>query len=829
MAIRTIQPSFAGGVVSPSLRSRVDLAKYGTSLADATNFFIHPQGGASNRAGMRWIASTKDSERLACLVPFNFSSGDSYMLEFGHLYIRFYRTRAQLLDGLSAYEVVTPYTENDVFALDANQSADVIYLSHPDYQQRTLTRNDSTDWTLALFQSDDGPFMLSNTDEASTITPSGLTGSITLTAIEDIFDADHVGALWRIIHEIESQIVSTTLSSATSTTSINCGGTWRLITHGTWTAKIKVEISTDNGSSWKAARSFSSANDFNVDTYGEIEEDSSLVRVTCYSYTSGDIVLDLSSDAFEQVGIVRITAVGGPTSATATVLATLGATVATFDWAEGAWSDFRGYPACSIFVQDRLAFANTYAEPQTEWLSKTAAYTSFVRSSPLVASDGITVNLTSRKINGVKRMIGLRDALLALTASSDWSTGPGDNGVLSWDSVRTSIEGYSGSANVAPCLVRNRAIIAQPMGTVIRDLAYDLTTGYTGEPINIMASHLFEGKQVVQMAYAQEPYSLVWVVLNDGTLLSCTYMKEQEVLAWTPHETDGLVESVATIPGDGYDEVWLIVNRNGQRYVEVMDPRLVSTDPADQFFVDSGLSLDNPKTITAASKADPVVITSVAHGFADGDVVDIKAVEGMTELNGQRYMVANKTADDFTLQTEDGDDIDGTDFTAYTSGGEVRKVVYEVEGLDHLEGRTVAILGNGNVYPRKVVTSGAVPLSPGASIVHVGLPYTATLTTLNIEVAQPDGTLQSRKVKIPEVTIRFLNSRGGRVGRDADNTDAILQRANENYGQPIELFTGEVRKTIGSTFKSGASITILQRDPLPMTVLAVIPVVSIGR
>lgn len=828
MAIRTIQPSFSGGEVSPSLRSRTDLAKYGTALARATNFFIHPEGGASNRAGFRWIASTKNSEKLARVVPFKFSSSQSYILEFGDLYVRFYKDRGQLQSGMAAYEVVTPYTENDIFALDINQSADVIYLSHGDFNPRTLTRNGNTDWTLALFENEGGPFMLSNTDESITITPDAVTGNIVLSASEDIFEAGHVGALWRLVHKVESQVVSASLTSAASTASVNCGGTWRLITHGTWNAKIQVEISTDNGLSWSAIRSFSSASDYNADTFGTIEEDAALIRVTCYAYTSGTCVVDISSDAFEQVGIVKITAFNAADEVAATVQTTLGLTTATSDWAEGAWSDVRGFPACSVFAQDRLAFASTYEEPQTEWLSKPGDYVDFSRSSPLVDGDGITVNLPSRQVNAVRRMIGLRDVILALTASADWAVGPGDNGIFAPLSTKTSIEGYSGSSDVAPCLVRNRAIIAAPMGTVIRDLAFDLSTGYSGEPINILASHLFQGKQVVAMAYAQEPYSLIYVVLDDGSLLTCTYMKEQEVIAWTPIETDGLVESVATIPGDGYDEVWIVVNRNGERFIEVQDPRMVSTDPADQFFVDSGLSLDDPKTISAASKADPVVLAVEDHGFSNGDLVDVKLVEGMTELNGQRFKIANKTDDDFQLQTEAGVDIDGTDYTTYTGGGEVRKVVNTISGLDHLEGRTVAILGNGNVYPTKVVTGGEVSLSPGASIVHAGLPYTATLETLNIEVALRDGTLQSKRVKIPEVAIRFLNSRGGRVGRDEDHLDAIIQRTSENYGAPIALFTGETRKTISSTFKSGGAITIQQPDPLPMTVLAVIPLVSVG-
>lgn len=828
MAIHYIQPTFAGGEVSQNLRSRVDLAKYSTCAARLTNFFVHPQGGVSNRPGMRWIASTKDSQKIARLIKFKFSSTQSYMLEFGDEYIRFFQNGGRIMDGVDPYEITSPYTEDDLFLLDVNQSADVLYLCTQGRKQMTLTRNDSTDWVLDEFEAEGGPFMLSNVDDTFTITPDGTTGNVALTASDDLFDIAHVGALWRLIHAIESQVVSASLTSATNTASIVCGGTWRLITHGTWTGKIQVEQSLDGGTTWTAIRSFSSVNDYNADTFGEITADVALIRVLCYSYTSGTIVVDITSDAFDQVGIVKIVAVNSPTAAVGQVLTTLGAALATSDWAEGSWSDFRGWPACSVFVQDRLAFANTPTEPQTEWMSQSSDYTNFGRSSPLVDSDAITVNLPSREINGIQRMIGLRDVILALTSSADWAVGPGDNGILSPTSVKTSLEGYSGASSVAPCLVRNRAIVAQPMGTVIRDLSFDLTTGFTGEPINILAQHLFEGKQVVAMAHAQEPHGLVWVVMDDGSLLSMTYLKEQEVLAWTPHETDGLVESVETIPGDGFDEVWLIVNRNGQRFVERMDPRMVTTDPQDQFYVDAGLSLDEPKAIAGASKATQAALSVEDHGFEDDDEVDVEGVLGMTELNGQRFIVADATADDFKLKTLAGAYVNSTSYTTYISGGNVRKVVAEVTGLDHLEGRTVAILANGNVYGRKVVTDGAVPISPRASRIHVGLPYTATLETLSLEAAQNNGTLQGRKIKIPEVVIRFLNSRGGKVGRDDDHLDSIIQRSTENYLAPIPLFSGEHRKTINSSYKSGASIVIQQPDPLPMTILAVIPIVSVG-
>ncbi|MCH8092305.1 MAG: hypothetical protein IIC57_08155, partial [Proteobacteria bacterium] len=124
-------------------------------------------------------------------------------------------------------------------------------------------------------------------------------------------------------------------------------------------------------------------------------------------------------------------------------------------------------------------------------------------------------------------------------------------------------------------------------------------------------------------------------------------------------------------------------------------------DQQDTYYSDSLLTLDDPKTISGATQADPVVVTATAHGFSDGDTVRIARVVGMTELNGNAYTVANKTANTFELSG-----VDGTGFTAYSSGGEARLEVTSVTGLGHLEGETVKVLADGKVHPDATVSGG---------------------------------------------------------------------------------------------------------------------------
>lgn len=881
--LRTIQPTFAGGEFAPNLYSRVDLQKYSTGLKTAKNFFVHPHGGASNRPGTYFVAETRDSTKASRLIPFEFSTTQTYILEFGDEYVRFFSNHGAILPdsptgwdaetvyaintfvtyesvtyrALKAgqgkqpdleptywvaspvYEITSPYSSSDLVDLKYVQSADVLYIVHPQHAPQMLTRIDHDLWAFSDFIFTNGPLMSEN-DSATTLAVSAKTGGATLTSSTSLFTANNVGSVFSIRHDIAGQTASSGLAALDAvTSSLTMGGdaNWRIITHGTWTGTIKVEKSLDGGSTWLEVRAFSSANDFNVNTYGTVDTDKNnatgtvagtcVMRVKMAAYTSGTCNVDFSIDPFSHTGCIKVTGYTSATSVSGITQTDFVSTAASTMWSEGSWSPARGYPTCVMFYQDRLCFASTESEPQSIWMSQTSNYTEFAVSQPIVDSDSIGINLPSRQMNGIKNMIALAE-IMALTSSSEWSVGPGSSGVITPTSVLTRAQGYRGSSAVSPVIIGNRAIYVLPMGSTLRDFGYDFAAnGFSGDDLSIFARHLFERHEVIELAYQQEPDSIVWALRDDGVLLSLTYVKEQQVLAWTHHETDGDVESIATIPYSGQNELWMIVKRGSDRFIERMAARMETTDPKLQYFVDCGLSYlgytGSAPVITGATKANPVVITSVAHGLSNGDLVDIDDVGGMTEINGLRFTVANKTADTFELSG-----VNGTAYTAYTSGGTFRKALTSLSGFDHLDGKEVAILADGSVLPTQTVTGGTITLNPAASIVHAGLAYEADLETLNVEISMPDGTAQGRLIKIPEVTLRFLNSRGGWAGPDDAHLDELIQRTGEPMGSPIELYSGDYRMTLNANYDSNGRIFYRQIDPLPVTILAVIPVVSPG-
>lgn len=287
------------------------------------------------------------------------------------------------------------------------------------------------------------------------------------------------------------------------------------------------------------------------------------------------------------------------------------------------------YPAAVTIYQQRLVFANSQNQPETMWMSRTGDFTNMTRSRILKDTDRIILDLSGEKINRIYSMLQLRE-LLVFASSGEFSvTGP--NGVMLATSPQQTQYGYSGAVKVKPLVVEDTALFVDRTGRSVRDLRYAFEQdGYTGNDLTIFASHYFEGKQVKGWAYAKSPFSVIWVYLDDGTLLSFTYKREHQVWAWCEHDLGGEVESVAVVPEGTEDAVYLIVKREiggaTKRYVERIHSRNFEK-VEDCFFVDCGLTY---------SGAAATTITGLDH-LEGEDVValsDGNVVEGLTVTGG---------------------------------------------------------------------------------------------------------------------------------------------------------------------------------------------------
>ncbi|MGY4333195.1 hypothetical protein ACVWWG_007612 [Bradyrhizobium sp. LB7.2] len=697
--LRTYQPSFTAGELSPALSARTDLAKYASGLKTAINLFIHPHGGASNRAGTEFINEVAFSNLATRLIPFQFNTEQSYVLEFGHGYIRVYRDGGLILSGGAPYEVISPYPFGVLGGLVAIQEADVMYMFHPLHPVYKLARLADDNWTIT----------------AVTFAPS---------------------------------IVAPDNPTATVFTDTSGSPGYNATNY-----KYKVSaISAETGEeSLPSAASNTITNDLNIEGGRNLMEWSAVTGAERY------IVYKESNGVYGYIG---------GTEGLSFIDDNL--TADTADTPQKARNPFVGtgnYPRCGTFVEQRLALASTANDPQAVWMSQSGNYENFGFSQPSKASDAVTFRIKSRQVNEVRALLTLK-GLMMLTSGAEWIvTGGSNSDAITPSAIKIDNQGYRGCATVQPLVVGNTVLFAQRSGGVVRDFSYELASdGFVGKDLTILARHLFENKNIRAWGYAQAPYSIAWVVLDDGSLVSLTYLREHEVWAWTRHESgpdnDAVFEDVVVI-GEGNEDVpYFLVKRTiggvAKRYIERLHTRVFATI-SDAFFVDCGLSYSGAPTRT-------------------------------------------------------------------------------IGGLAHLEGQSVVALADGNVVRNLTVSGGSVALENAASKVHVGLPMVASLQTLNLDLGQVQGlgTVQGRFKSISEVTLRVENTRGIFIGPyDGDRTSEKLveyrQRSTEAWNEAIAMYSGDIRMTPHWDWNTAGSMWVKQFDPLPMTILAIMPDVTIGR
>lgn len=503
-------------------------------------------------------------------------------------------------------------------------------------------------------------------------------------------------------------------------------------------------------------------------------------------------------------------------------------------FALSAWGTRFGYPAEVEFFGGRLTFASTNDQPQTVWMSKTGNYTDFGKTIPSVDDDAIAATINARQVNRIKELVPLAQLIL-LTTGCEFKTTGGQDDILTPTTVGFKPQSYHGAAELNALVIGTSALFVQNRGYVVRDLGYSFESdGYTGNDLTVFASHLTEGKPIVDWDYQQIPYSIVWSVRADGVLLAMTYMKDQSVVGWTPMEIDGFVESVTVIPEGGEDSVYIAVRRTvgGQqrRYIERLSSRLV-TDVREGKFLDSHLTYDGRNktatTITATGAAwvvgQAITLTASAATFAASDLDDVIVLGYGAGANARLRITTFTSAT--VVQAQVVTPIPAAyRGAATTDWGFARDTL---SGLSHLNGRTVGVLSDAFVQDDKVVTAGSITLDEPGVLVHVGLRYVSDFETLEINV--PGGAttrLQNKLIKRLGVIVQ--DTRGIKAGPSFDKLQEWEPRTVENMLSPPALQEGCLQVWIPASWVERGRVCIRQADPLPMAILGVIPDVTMG-
>ena len=497
------------------------------------------------------------------------------------------------LYSTTPYEINTPYLTADLFELYFKKSEDVMYIAHPDYEPRELLRAGHSLWTIAALGIATGPFQVKNADTSLTITPSATTGTITLTASDDLFVSDHIGALWQVSQKRGTSVYKGVIDTdeSSSSTAYFVGGYSFTTVGSSWVGTLTLERSTDSGANWEAALTALTNLDF--DNPAETEEDGAIYRVTGSSFSSGSTEYTLTiTDQFNR-GVVRIAGVDSSTVAVATVLTDLEDTSATSRWREGYWSDYRGWPQTVTVHQQRLIFGGSESFPQTIWFGKTDPddYTNFTEGT--LATSSFTIALAGE--NPIEWLLS-QDYLFIGTAGSCGKYGEQGQAVTPTSPIYQE-QTRHGSASIRAVLAGDTVLYIERGARKAREFSYSLQFDkYQSPDLNVLSPDITDSG-IKDIAFQLRPNPVLWCVLNDGEIATLTYQRDQSVYAWTKQITDGDFESITVVSGDGEDEVWVTVERtidsNPVRYVEQFQPVDWGSDPNDAWFVDSGLSYND--------------------------------------------------------------------------------------------------------------------------------------------------------------------------------------------------------------------------------------------
>ncbi len=811
--------NFTAGEITPKLFGRTDISKYDNGAETVENFLVQPHGGLSRRPGTRFVSEVKNSSNAVRLIPFEFNVEQAYVLEFGPTYFRIYRDGGQVESGGSAVEVTTVYTASDLAGLKFAQAADVMYVVSPNHPIYKITRTSHTAWTFTEVTTQRGPFLDQNIT-TTTLTPDSRDGTIRLTASASLFTADDVGRLVKI----EAGFIK--ITAFTSATVVD--GTAQELEDGRAEILPSYTASTISFHEGDPDATGLEHNDRIEDTAAafidegfKIGQTIIISGTTSNNNSTGHLVVDVTDSVITLA----------PGADLATEAADSGHTiqgklVATDEWSLGAFSKTTGFPRAVAFYEQRLVFAGTSSQPQTLFFSQGGDFENF--ESGTAADDGMVYTIGSNTVNVIRFLASTRNLIVGTSGGEFVVRASGADEAITPTNIQIKQQTSHGAADMTPMQAGNAVLFVQRAKRKVLELQFNFDVdGYIAPDVALISEHITENG-LEELAYQQEPDSILWTRRGDGQLACMTYKREEQVIGWSRQiiggvfgTGDAIVESIASIPGDlDEDQVWVAVKRtiNGatKRYVEFIRDFDFGTDVNNAIFVDSSLTFTGvTSTLAGDEAADQTTITLAdASSFPSS---------GAIKIGTEVITYTGKSTNDLTGCVRG---VVGP-AAAHSSGATVTQATLSLSGLSHLEGQTVSILGDGSVHPDKTVSSGAVTLERYVTKAHAGLSYNSTLQTLRVDAGSAMGTSQGKIKRINELTVRLFRSVGLKVGRDANNLDIVPFRSSATaMDAPISLFTGDKEIELNGNYDTDGQLTIRQDQPLPMNILAVYATLS---
>ena len=838
--------NFTGGELSPRLDGRNDLTKYSSSCKRLDNFIIYPHGAAARRSGTTFVAEVADSDNKTRLIPFEFSTTQTYMLEFSNLKIRFYKDNGSILEGDKTITGITQANPAVVTSSSHGYSnGDEVLIS----SVSGMTEVNGKRFLVAGVTTN--TFQLTDKDGTNINSTS--------------YTAYSSGGVANKVYEIATPYTTAQLFDLKFAQSADV----MYITHPSHEVE---KLSRTGHTSWtlsdvdftKGPMQDANTTDTTLNPgQSAVGTGIALVAsaVTGINGGSGFQSTDVGRFVFLSAGYAKITGVTDTTNATITIITALDSASATADWRLGAFSDTTGHPSCVTFFEQRLVFAGTSEQPQAIFFSRSGDYENMDANigGTVADDDAIIYTIASNQVNAIRFMTATRTLIIGTAGGEFTVSGGGTDSAITPTNILIKKQSNHGAANVDSIAVGNATLFLQRAKRKLRELAYNFDVdGYLAPDMTILAEHITEGG-ITQMAYQQEPNQIIWGVRSDGELVGLTYQREQQVTAWHRHIFGGrfgnatiTVTDYANI-ADGTRIIFTKADGTTTTFTSATSSttgKFHTTSSNNQTATNLKTLIDADSDFTATVSSNVVTITEtspLSTGFLTVKSLDdstrlAKTDEGKAvcesvaviptdDTEYQTWVIVKRTINGSTrrfveyINNFDFTETNNTTFNFLDSALSYSgSAATTISGLDHLEGQTVSILADGATHPDKTVSSGSVTLDRSATNVKLGLAYKSILQTMRLNAGSQNGTSQAKTKRIYEITIRLYESVGVEVGESLDNMERIpFRTSSDPMDEGIPVFTGDKTVEFRGNYDTDGFIFVRQTQPLPLTILSLYP------
>ena len=555
--------------------------------SDVEKYWINTR---SSSAWVRGVASTTPGR----FIDFNFSATERRVVELREGYARFWKDGGTLVPRLSdnnPLELTTPYLETELFEVQIAQLGNIAYLCHPNHPPQKLERLFDADsqketftwseveWSFPAFRD----LNISNVTATPIDSVSGFTqirfSADPFTESSDRKDYKDARIMLRQKRTAShvSLLIATAGGGAGTSAEIKVLGDYQVYTYGVFAGDLKVEQKTVDGG-FVPIKTFR----FNDETERQIVYSSSTKEPQILRLTSSNVTSATSTPyAYLEAGdanvigyarIIEVTSTGASGVAECAVELPFNSTNATTEWAISSWAEYSGYPRSVCFHEQRLWFGGTKLQPNTIWASAVGDYENFRLGA--FDSDSLSFTLAAQEGSAIQSMVS-HESLVVFTQSEEWTAATSQQTIITPSNIFVRRQSRFGSAHKQAFIAANNLLFLQRGSRKLRQFTHGAAGGEgQASDLSVLAEHITLSG-IKQLAFQQQPDPVVWLVRNDGVLLSMTYEPDQSVIAWARHTSGtGLFESVAVIYGaDGdSDQVWFVINRGGTRSIERFDP-----------------------------------------------------------------------------------------------------------------------------------------------------------------------------------------------------------------------------------------------------------------